>query len=153
MPDGNKLGERLRELRKKAGLTQEELAERVGVHFISVSRWENGVDVPKTLKLKKLASALGVSEAELLNGPEEAAWKLEVKILNDFEREEIDMTKGTCVSDLELTRDGAALRLAGKYEVFEDDGKFEGLISQLRAAREMVIENGRRMMALNAATA
>ena len=153
MDRGNELAGRIRELRKKAGLSQERLGQLVGVALQTVFRWESGERAPRAPEIRRLASALGVSEAELLNGPEEAAWKLEVKILNDFEREEIDMTKGTCVSDLELTRDGAALRLAGKYEVFEDDGKFEGLISQLRAAREMVIENGRRMMALNAATA
>lgn len=151
MPDRSKLGERLRKFRKKAGLTQEELAERVGVHFISVSRWENGVDVPKTLKLKKLASALGVSEVELLNGPERQEWVLKIRVSVDPKEEEIDMTEGGCISNLDLTRKGAALTLGADYATFEDDSKFEKLIDQLRAAREMVIENGRRMLAVGAA--
>lgn len=67
------------QLRKKAGLSQEELAERVGVHLNTVSQWENGVYIPKMMKLKRLAEALNVTEAELLNGP--AKQEFEVKIL------------------------------------------------------------------------
>ncbi|MBR0150222.1 MAG: helix-turn-helix domain-containing protein [Synergistaceae bacterium] len=72
-------GENLFRLRKKAGLSQEELAERVGVHLNTISQWENGFYVPKTLKVKRLAEALNVTEAELLNGP--AKQELEVKIM------------------------------------------------------------------------
>ena len=41
------LASRLRELRKKAGLTQDELAEYVEVHLNTVSRWENSIDYLK----------------------------------------------------------------------------------------------------------
>jgi len=37
------IGENIRSYRKKNGLTQEEFAERLGVTYQSVSRWENGV--------------------------------------------------------------------------------------------------------------
>ena len=76
MNQGSEIGERLRKLRKSAGLTQEELAERVDVHLNTISRWENGVDVPKTFKLKRLAEALHVSETELLNGPSDGRVRL-----------------------------------------------------------------------------
>ncbi len=72
-------GKNLFRLRKKAGLSQEELAERVGVHLNTVSQWENGFYIPKTPKIQKLAEVLSVSEAELLNGP--AKQELDVKIL------------------------------------------------------------------------
>ena len=39
----NLLGERLRALRKRNDLTQEQLAERLGVSFQTISKWENGV--------------------------------------------------------------------------------------------------------------
>ena len=72
-------GKYLFRLRKAAGLSQEELAERIGVHLNTISQWENGVYIPKTPKLKKLAEAFNVTEADLLNGP--AKQKFEVKIV------------------------------------------------------------------------
>ena len=79
MLDKAEFGKQIFRLRKKAGLSQEELAERVGVHLNTVSQWENGFYIPKTPKIQKLAEVLSVSEAELLNGP--AKQELDVKIL------------------------------------------------------------------------
>ena len=72
-------GKYLFRLRKAAGLSQEELAERIGVHMNTISQWENGAYVPKTPKLKKLAEVFNVTETELLNGP--ASQQFEVKIM------------------------------------------------------------------------
>ena len=72
-------GKYLLRLRKNLGLSQEELAERVGVHLNTISQWENGIYTPKTEKIKKLANALNLTEAELLNGP--VKQEFEVKIL------------------------------------------------------------------------
>jgi len=49
---------RLKELRTNAGLTQAELAERVGVSRKTINTVENGVFVPSTLLALKLAAAL-----------------------------------------------------------------------------------------------
>ena len=40
-------GARLRTLRKKSGMTQEQLAEAIGVHLNTISRWENNFDYEK----------------------------------------------------------------------------------------------------------
>ncbi|MBQ7630755.1 MAG: helix-turn-helix transcriptional regulator [Selenomonadaceae bacterium] len=72
-------GKWLQQLRKKAGLNQEELAEQVGVHYNTVSQWENGKYTPNTAKIKTLATVLNVSESDLLNGP--VKQEFEVKIL------------------------------------------------------------------------
>ena len=72
-------GKYLFRLRKNLGLSQEELAERVGVHLNTISQWENGIYAPKTEKIKKLAKALNVTELELLNGS--VKQEFEVKIL------------------------------------------------------------------------
>ena len=53
--------DRLIELRKGLGLTQEDLADRVGVSRQSVSKWETGESLPDMAKLVQLADVLGVS--------------------------------------------------------------------------------------------
>ena len=55
------LGNRLRALRGELGLTQAELAERVGVSRKTINTVENGVFVPSTVLALKLARALGCS--------------------------------------------------------------------------------------------
>lgn len=52
--------------RKEIGMTQETLANRLGITFQAVSKWENGQTVPDTPLLPKLARALGVSVDRLL---------------------------------------------------------------------------------------
>ena len=56
-----KIGEQIRELRKKAKMTQEDLAEALGVTPQAVSQWEHNVTVPSTDKLAKLAAVLHTS--------------------------------------------------------------------------------------------
>lgn len=61
------IGTRIRELRKRAGMTQLELSERVGVHETSIRRWEKEKDSgPDTAMIVKLAEALGVTTESLL---------------------------------------------------------------------------------------
>ena len=57
------------ELRKKSGLSQEELAEKVYVTRQAVSRWENGETVPNTETLKLLSRIFDVSINTLLGSP------------------------------------------------------------------------------------
>lgn len=52
------LGSHLKEARSAAGLTQAELAERVGVSRKTINTVENGVFIPSTLLALKLAKAL-----------------------------------------------------------------------------------------------
>ena len=49
-------GERLRMLRKKHKISQEELAGRIGLSRPSISQWENNAVTPDTEKLKKSCS-------------------------------------------------------------------------------------------------
>jgi transcriptional regulator with XRE-family HTH domain len=52
---------RLRELRERAGLTQEQLADRAGVKRDAVARWESGRREPGWSSVLALADALGVT--------------------------------------------------------------------------------------------
>lgn len=61
------LPEKLYELRKSAGLSQEELAEKLGVSRQAVSKWESGAALPELAKLGELSRIFGVSVDELLD--------------------------------------------------------------------------------------
>ena len=66
---GNIFGERLKSLRKAADITQQELADRVGVHLQTVSKWERGITEPDMCMFGEIASALGVTIEELWGVP------------------------------------------------------------------------------------
>ena len=62
--------EKLQELRKRKGLTQEELAEILFVSRTAVSKWESGRGYPNIDSLKAIATFFGVTIDELLSGAE-----------------------------------------------------------------------------------
>lgn len=62
---GNALGVRLKDARTDAGLTQAELADRVGVSRKTINTVENGVFIPSTLLALKLAAALKLRVEDL----------------------------------------------------------------------------------------
>ena len=61
------LGKKIRQLRFKAGMTQEQLAERMGIGAQSVSKWENAVSMPDIASLPLLAEIFGVSIDDLFD--------------------------------------------------------------------------------------
>ena len=66
--DQEKIGKFIANLRKEQKLTQEQLAEKLGVTDKSVSRWENGKTMPDISMLSILANELNCTIQELLNG-------------------------------------------------------------------------------------
>ena len=61
-------GGTIKALREKQNLTQAELADKIGVSSKTVSKWETAKGLPDITLLQPLASALGVSVIELMNG-------------------------------------------------------------------------------------
>lgn len=66
--DQKKIGKFISELRKEKNMTQEQLAEKMGVTNKSISRWENGKTMPDLSLFKPLCYELGISINELLAG-------------------------------------------------------------------------------------
>ena len=64
-----RFGARIKELRAEREITQEELAERVGVFRTYMSRIETGLGNPTLTVIHALADSLGVSVAELFDVP------------------------------------------------------------------------------------
>lgn len=71
--DQQKTGALLRALRREKGVTQEQLAERLCVSNRTVSRWENGNNLPDFAVLIELASYYDVTVDEILRGERAAA--------------------------------------------------------------------------------
>ncbi len=82
----NSIGKTIKEKRIQKGLTQEELAEKMGVSPQAVSKWENDISYPDITILSSLARELGCTVDELLGNKKEE--KIEL-----VEKENVDISK------------------------------------------------------------
>ena len=84
-----KIGKYIAENRKKKNMTQEQLAEKLGVTSKTISRWENGNYMPDISILKPLSEELGITLNDLLSGEkvekEKYQEKLEENIINTID--------------------------------------------------------------------
>lgn len=60
------IGRRIKEIRKEWGLSQMELAERVGLSFQQIQKYEKGLTRISVMRLKQISDALGVNIASFL---------------------------------------------------------------------------------------
>ena len=61
------LGEKIKDLRKAASITQEGLAEKIGVSRQAVTKWESDVGMPDVENLKNIATLFNITVDELLD--------------------------------------------------------------------------------------
>lgn len=66
------IGEKLKQFRVKANLTQEQAAQAAGVSRQTMSNWENGRSVPDILSVARMAELYGITLDELVREPEQA---------------------------------------------------------------------------------
>ena len=59
------LSEKIYTLRRKSGLSQEQLAEKIGVSRQAISKWEGGLSIPELEKIRALSEFFNVSIDEL----------------------------------------------------------------------------------------
>lgn len=81
------IGENIRNYRKKNDLTQEEFADRLGVSYQSVSRWENGNFYPDLELIPSIAKTLGVTVDSLFGIPEIEKEKCAEQVFDELRRE------------------------------------------------------------------
>ncbi|MCD8126435.1 MAG: helix-turn-helix domain-containing protein [Clostridiales bacterium] len=79
------LGEKLRDCRKRAGLSQEALAEKLHVSRQAITKWECGGGIPDVENLQRIAALFGVTMDELL--------REEDSIAPSVLREELDLAQ------------------------------------------------------------
>ena len=78
---GERFGANLLRSRRRAGLSQERLAELVGMHRVSVSVLERGLCLPRIDTILRLAAGTNVSTCVLLEGME---WRAARHVDGDF---------------------------------------------------------------------
>jgi transcriptional regulator with XRE-family HTH domain len=107
----------VRTARRSAGLTQKQLAKALGVHSISVSRWERGVTMPSLSRLRRVAEVTVTTTSDLLRAPDAAsADEDELAAI----REELAETRAMldrvvrAVDQLTRSREGAGSRTASR---------------------------------------
>lgn len=61
------IGNKIKELRKQRGITQEQLATSIGISFQAVSKWENGIALPDITLAPRIAGFFGVTMDELFD--------------------------------------------------------------------------------------
>jgi transcriptional regulator with XRE-family HTH domain len=79
-------GERLRQIREQRGMTQQELAQAIGGHWVLVSRYERGVHLPPAAKIVTLAEVLHVTADALLRGDRKGEEPMPFENIRLFER-------------------------------------------------------------------
>ena len=93
-----KIGKFILELRKEKNMTQQELADKIGVTDRAISKWENGRGMPDLSLMKPLCKELGITINELISGEKidkkEYQDKLEENIFNtiDYSNNKIKKT-------------------------------------------------------------
>lgn len=89
-----KIGDNLFQARKKAGLSQEKVAEKLGVSRQTISKWETDETIPDIFQSKKLATLYDISLDKLVDFDIELE-KIEnaIEKFNDYKNSKIDWTK------------------------------------------------------------
>ena len=107
-----RLGQVIRQLRRTRELTQEELAERAGIHVTFLSRIESGRALPGLDVLERLARALGVTLAEVVQALDaEPDSGRAGQLLEEIQ----NLLAGCSLAELRLIRDFVGLLRRGHY--------------------------------------
>lgn len=64
--ENNIIGKSIKAIRIEQGLSQQRLADLIGITHASISYWENGVNIPNVLDIWKIADILNVTIDELV---------------------------------------------------------------------------------------
>ena len=89
----DKIGSFIQQKRKDKGLTQKQLAEKLGVTDRAISKWERGQGCPDVSILEILSKELGCSILELLKGREIENEVIPVTEADDYVRDSMNISK------------------------------------------------------------
>lgn len=117
----------IKEAREQAGLTQAQLAEKIGVAQSHVARWEAGDRNPKLDALKRIATVCGAAADDLLGVSELREGITARAVVEDFLRRKIPADETHAVEQGELHEWNFCGRLVG--EIADGSIRYVGLYS------------------------
>ena len=127
-----KIGKYIAENRRKKNMTQEQLAEKLGVTSKTISRWENGNYMPDISMLKPLSEELGITLNDLLSGEkvekEKYQEKLEENIINTIDYSNKNVIKKNNSMGLLLVIFGILCTITA-MSIFPSDSSWGGVYS------------------------
>lgn len=112
------LGNRLLEYRRREGMSQQQLAEKLGVARSTVARWEKENNAPSVPEIKKISDLLGLSEQELFS--------------------EEDRVEDDTVSDLEETISDISYGVNEQRKVLEEISSKHATSSDIEKLRDTI---------------
>ena len=115
-----KMGELIRSARKEKGLTQKDVAEKLGITDRAVSKWERSICAPDIALLEELAEILGLSIAELISGEQHSE-----RYLEEVHPEEVETVMETVIKE---TITYSQNEIAAKKKVANRRGCIIGII-------------------------
>lgn len=130
--DQVKIGKFIAELRKEKSMTQQQLGDKIGVSFKTISKWENGRGMPELSLLKPLSEELGVTINEILSGEriqsERYLNKLEENMINTIEYSEEQKEKRNKVIGIVLLIVGFLITLTA-ISIFPSESSWSSIYS------------------------
>ena len=130
--DQVKIGKFIAELRKEKNMTQQQLGDKIGVSFKTISKWENGRGMPELSLLKPLSEELGVTINEILSGEriqsERYLDKLEENMINTIEYYEEQKEKRNKVIGIVLLIVGFLITLTA-ISIFPSESSWSSIYS------------------------
>ena len=121
MTNAEILGNKLYQLRKRSGISQEELAEKLNVSRQAISKWERGEALPDTDNLISISKLYGVSLDELVGNDTSFERDKTSTSTNTAEKENISYDKDTV--DINISDDEISLRAEDKEDSVKIDVK------------------------------
>ena len=107
------IGERIKQCRLEHGMTQKDLAERMGISPIGISQYENGKRIPKIETIDRIASAIGVDPTYLSKRGGENMLNVKNRPASEKEQEAISILQNALYY---MPRDDL-FRLLGRSEI------------------------------------
>lgn len=80
--DQERIGNLIKQIRKDNNLTQKDLADKLGVTFQAVSKWENGKNIPDIAVLKQISDMFNINIDDILNGNKKIQEKKRIRKRN-----------------------------------------------------------------------
>ena len=108
------IGVRIRDTRKRAKLTQQQLADWCGVSRAAVAQWENGTTNPATERVVKAAAALGVDSGYLLGSNYAVDPDSHEPIVGGRQLAIVDFVQATAMPELAARLSGSEILIADK---------------------------------------